>query len=212
MKKTFVISMLLLLSLGFAFAQGRYAARIGINFSNLSGDVKFDDKFGFHAGMMSEYKISPIFMVQPELLYTQRGARGLLIIYDDDYDDYYDDDYYYDDTAKYSTLLQYVELPIFLKAVAEFPKTDYKIEPYIGPELRYFIYGSETIKSGSDKVKKKIDRDAINAFDYGLGFGLDFRYNKDSTIGVRYSKGLAKPFKKVKLKNNAVMVYISQVY
>jgi len=88
--------------------------------------LSFDDKFGFHAGMMSEYKISPYIHGFSLSCFTlKEELADCWLIYDDDYDDYYDDDYYYDDTAKYSTPApQYVELPIFLKAVAEFPKTE----------------------------------------------------------------------------------------
>ncbi len=192
MKKTFVISMLLLLSFSFAFAQGNYGVRGGLNLSNFDGDGKQDNKIGFHAGFMMEYKVHPFIVVQPELLYTQRGSHKEIA------------------KIKTDNLLHYVELPIFLKG--SFGTHDFKIEPYLGPEFRYLVKGGWKVKGGDSETSGDFDKDDINSFDYGLGFGLDLRINRDMLLGARYSMGMAEVFDVGNSKNTAIMINLGYTY
>lgn len=200
MKKTFVISMLLLLSISFAFAQaqGNYGVRAGLNLSNFDGDSKADNKIGFHAGFMMEYKVHPLIVVQPELLYTQRGTHHETKVPGT--------------TSKTDDLLHYVELPIFLKA--SIGTADFKIEPYLGPEFRYLVKGGWKTKAGSSETSGDYDKDDINSFDYGLGLGLDLRINRDILLGARYSMGMAEVFKSklFKDKNTSIMINLGYIY
>lgn len=192
MKKTFVISMLLLLGITFAFAQGNYGVRAGLNLSNLDGNRKADNKIGFHAGFMMDYKLHPFIIIQPELLYTQRGTQREI------------------SKVTTSRLLHYVELPIFLKG--SFGTPDIKIEPYLGPEFRYLVKGGRKVKGGDNESTTDYDKDYINSFDWGLGFGLDLRINRDMLLGARYSMGMTEVFKDGKDKNTSIMINLGYSY
>lgn len=190
--------MLVLLGISFAFAQGTYGVRGGLNLANYTGDAGLDNKIGFHAGMMMEYKINPLLLIQPELLYTQRGThqdKKILGV-----------------QTKTDNTLHYVELPIFLKASVGIGDGDFKIEPYLGPEFRYLAKGKWSVKAGSSETSGDFDSDDVKAFDYGLGFGLDLRFHRNMLLGARYSMGMAEPFKNSDAKNTAIMVNLGYIY
>lgn len=198
MKKTLIISMLLVLGISFAFAQGNYGVRAGLNLSNFEGDGNQDNKIGFHAGFMMDYPVHSLIRIQPELTYTQRGNHSEVKLLGT--------------TIKTDNLLHYVELPIFLKASIALASDNFKVEPYVGPELRYLVKGTKKIKGGSNESSGDYDKDDINAFDYGVGFGLDFRINRDMLLGARYSMGMAEVFKNANSKNTAIMVNLGYSY
>lgn len=64
-----------------ADAQATFGVRAGANLSNLSGDVtddsRFNNKFGWHAGVTANFGIvEDFFSIQPELYYTNKGFRN----------------------------------------------------------------------------------------------------------------------------------------
>lgn len=198
MKKTLIISMLLVLSISFAFAQASYGVRAGLNLSNFNGDGNKDNKVGFNAGFMMDYPVHSLIRIQPELNYTQRGNHSEVKLLGT--------------TIKTDNLLHYVELPIFLKGSFAIASDNFKIEPYAGPEFRYLVKGTKKIKGGSNESSGDYDKDDINSFDYGVGFGLDLRINQDMLLGARYSMGMAEVFKHANSKNTAIMFNLGYSY
>ncbi len=174
MKKVIIILALLCLSLGMVFAQSVYGLRAGVNFSNYSGDdVDADSRIGVNGGMIMQYHLHPLLILQPELIYTQRGAQseteGYIL------------------EIKTSETLHYAELPLFLKI--DLGQGNLKLQPYLGPELRYLIKGVRKTETGGHEESE--DMDNIRDFDYGLGLGLDVVANINFMIGVRYSIGMS---------------------
>jgi opacity protein-like surface antigen len=173
MKKVVLVSLMMVLALGFAYAQSIYGLRGGVNFSNYGGDPDMDSKIGFNFGMMMQYDLHPMLILQPELNYTQRGAQteGSILGVDFERKD----------------TLHYAELPIYLKL--DMAEGDFKIQPYLGPELRYLIKGNSKIEIGDDENDEDIED--LKSLDYGLGIGLDIVFNTNILAGIRYSLGLA---------------------
>jgi hypothetical protein len=200
MKKVIIILALLGLSLGMVFAQSVYGLRAGVNFSNYSGDdVDADSRIGLNGGMIMQYHLHPLFILQPELIYTQRGAQseteGLVL------------------ETKTSDTLHYVELPLFLKL--DLGQGNLKLQPYLGPEFRYLIKGVHKEEVGDHEDSD--DMENLRDFDYGLGLGLDVVANVNFMVGVRYSIGMSDIFEKslgiqLDARNTSLMLNLGILY
>ncbi|MCB5252828.1 MAG: porin family protein [Candidatus Cloacimonadaceae bacterium] len=146
MKKVVLISLLAVLGISFAFGQSIYGLRGGLNISNYGGDPEMDSKIGFHGGMMMQYHLDQMLILQPELLYTQRGAQEEAL------------------GIEHKQTLHYLELPIFAKL--DLGEGKLKFQPYLGPEFRYLIKGNSTLKTDLMKrqLKSKTRRISILAW------------------------------------------------
>lgn len=192
MKKLVLISLLAVLGISFAFSQSIYGLRGGLNISNYSGDPDMDAKIGFHGGMVMQAHLHPLLILQPELLYTQRGAQAESNIIGD-----------------VKETLHYVELPILAKL--NLGTGNLKFQPYLGPEFRYLIKGNRTVKMGNIETTNEIDD--YTDFDFGLGLGMDIVFNTNMLFGARYSMGLMDIYDgNAEVKTNAIMINLGFLY
>jgi len=155
------------------FGQARAGIKGGLNVSNLYIDDLDDEnaRYGLNIGLFGQVLASETFAIQPELLYSTKGAKasyeGIV-----------------DQTIKYN--INYLDLPV----LAVF-KLGESAEIHVGPYASYLLNAnisySGDIVSGDDEI----DRDHLKSFDYGLagGFGLNFGAIQ---VGARYNYGLAK--------------------
>lgn len=172
MKKVVLITLLAVLGISFAFGQSIYGLCGGLNLSNYSGDPDMDSKIGFHGGMIMQYHMHPMLILQPELLYTQRGAQDEFTVLGV--------------KTEIKQTLHYIELPIMVKL--DLGEGNLKFQPYLGPEFRYLIKGNQKTKIGSTENTREIKN--LKDFDFGLGFGVDVVFNTNMLVGARYSMGL----------------------
>ncbi len=57
-------------------AQAKVGSVIGINFSEMHGDVKADGLlFGFHIGALANFGITNNLMIEPQVVYTTKGIK-----------------------------------------------------------------------------------------------------------------------------------------
>ncbi len=77
MKKILVVMLLAVLGLSLAYANEAFGLRAGLNLTNRtysgSNDIDTDNRIGFHAGVVAQYPIGKYLVLQPELMYTQKG-------------------------------------------------------------------------------------------------------------------------------------------
>ena len=169
--KKLVFLVVLVLVVSFLSAQGISAKGIkaGVNLANLSGDDVEDTvmKIGFAVGAFLTYDINEMIAVQPELLYTMKGAKMEIDGSDDDVIFKYD----------------YIELPILFKYKIAM---DGGVKPniFLGPALAFNI--AATYEFGDDDG----DIEDTTALDYGLVFGAGVDINQ-ITIDARYELGFA---------------------
>ncbi|WP_445457784.1 porin family protein [Flavobacterium sp. HNIBRBA15423] len=146
----------------------------GVNFSNMYTEDVDDNNVltSFNAGIYAKLPLTDAIAIQPELLYSRKGAE---LVYDN---------VFAEGTAKFK--LNYIELPILLK----FNLTD-NFNIHAGPYFAYLIDAQVTNETddGTFDFEDNYDNDDFNKFDYGLsaGVGLDF---ESIGIGVRYNYGL----------------------
>jgi len=155
-------------------AQMRAGIKGGLNVSNLYvDDVENENtRFGFNLGFYGQVLSSDVFAIQPELLFSTKGAK---VEYGGNL---------FDQTVKYN--LNYLDLPV----LAVF-KLGESAEIHVGPYLSYLLAANISTDGDFGSGVDEVDRDNLKPFDYGLsgGFGLNFG---PFQVGARYNYGLAK--------------------
>jgi len=159
-----------------ALAQGRVRAGIkgGLNASSLyydsQGVSNKNERIGFHVGVFAQAPIGEFFAIQPELLYTTKGASA----------DYNILGFNGTNTFK----LNYAELPV----LATF-KLGQAVELQAGPYVSYLLNSNINSNGDFGSGSTAINRDNFNKIDYGLAGGLNVYFGK-AFIGARYAQGL----------------------
>jgi len=155
--------------------QPKIGIKGGINLSNLYvDDVKDENmKVGVNVGMFAKFPITKGFSIQPEVLYSSKGAK---LYYDNIFGE-----------GEYRFNLNYVEVPVL--AVFNVSKN---INLQAGGYAAYLTSANiKRLDASSGDVDKIADlnTDNFKRFDYGLVGGLGFDI-QNFTIGARYNYGL----------------------
>ncbi len=155
--------------------QPKFGIKGGINLSNLYVDDVEDEnmKVGVNVGVFAKLPVTKGFSIQPELLYSSKGAK---ITYNNIFGD-----------GEYRFNLNYVELPVL--AVFNLGKN---FNIHAGPYAA--LLTSANIKrldneSGDVDDIADLDTDNFKRFDYGLVGGVGFDI-QNFTLGARYNYGL----------------------
>ena len=153
----------------------KFGIKGGLNLANLYADEVKDENFkaGFNGGFYAKLPVSKGFSIQPELLYSNKGAKLS-----------YDAGIFGE--GEYRFNLHYIELPVL--AVVNVVKN---FNIHAGPYVSYLAGANITRLDDEDDVNSITDlkADNFNRIDYGLagGVALDFQ---NLTIGARYNYGL----------------------
>jgi long-subunit fatty acid transport protein len=174
MKKVFLIVIVTLLGLGNLSAQEvKFGAKVGLNSSNLRGDMDFDSKIGFNVGAFAEISLLDKFIFQPELLFSTQGAKFETS----------------DANAAVSIKVNYLNIPLMLK----YGVTD-KLFLEFGPQLGFLLSGKskfEVTYGGETDSEEEDIKDSSKSFDFGLNFGASFDVAENIMIGARYNLGVS---------------------
>ena len=159
-----------------ATAQSRVRTGLkgGLNASSLfydgQGVSNKNERIGFHAGVFAQVPAGESFAIQPELLYTTKGA-----------------------SANYNILgingantfrLNYAELPV----LATF-KLGQAVELQAGPYVAYLLNSNINSNGDFGVGTGAINRNNFNKVDYGVAGGLNIYFGK-AFVGARYEQGL----------------------
>lgn len=167
----------------FAFSQSssdssnlKFGIKGGANFSNLySNNVEENNVLiGFNAGVFAKLLITKSIAIQPELLYTTKGAE---LKYNNPF---------VNGQAKFR--LNYIEVPVLLIV-----NLTENFNIHAGPYFAYLIDGKATNNSQGTlfDIEQNLKNEDYNKFDTGLSVGLGFDKNQFG-FGVRYNYGLQK--------------------
>jgi hypothetical protein len=152
----------------------KFGFKGGANFSNLYTDNVDDNNVlvGFQAGVFAKVPITSFFAIQPELLYSTKGAE---LVYNNAF---------VNGTAKFR--LNYIELPVL--AVINLSEN---FNVHAGPYIAYLVDGKATNDSQGTlfDVENNLSNDDYNKIDAGLAVGLGFDADTIG-FGVRYNYGL----------------------
>jgi Outer membrane protein beta-barrel domain len=206
-----ILAIVLLVSISqLTFAQSssdtsklKFGLKGGVNFSNLyTQDVETNDVLiGFNAGLFAKLPIAEMFAIQPELLYTTKGAK---LTYNN---------YFVNGSAKFN--LNYIELPVLLVI-----NLTNNFNIHAGPYVAYLVDGKATNDAQGTllDIQNNLKNEDYNKFDTGLAVGVGFDADKIG-FGVRYNYGLQKVGKERSFlgtnytfpdgKNSVINLYLS---
>jgi len=192
--KSILIAVAFCLGLGMSQANAQVFVKAGINIASLSDNTINDPEFnlaeldrksttGFQGGIGVDLPVSPMFSVQPELLFIQKGGKNISEI---DEDNRLEQRIYYN----------YIEVPVMakLKFYGEDSGSGFYFlaGPFAGLALggRYTedrtILGVHTERNADFNFENKDEDDFQKRLDWGVSFGggvqfshvfLDLRYN-----------------------------------
>ncbi len=160
-----------------------FGVRGGANISNLSGDLRNEDRFenkvGFHGGIFANFGIvDDFFSIQPELLYSSKGFKN--------------------EESEYTVLNQtyrregksnynYLDLPVLAKIKAG------PLYFEAGPQASYLLSVNNETKTYINDNLQSTNRDekskeGLSEFEVGYAAGIGFTSRNNAiSFGVRYN-------------------------
>jgi hypothetical protein len=176
---------LVLMGPGPAAAQPPRVSRVGLKLGGSLAQYRGKNAFvgngnlgGYCGGGILHLPVSAAFSVQPELLYSQKGARGQTFIFPNN-------------TAVSGTQrLVYAEVPILAKLRS---KAGLYVE--LGPSLSYLLSASADFNSSASGQGNLDNRSSFKPFEWGYAAGAGFQTDKGFMLGARYTRGLTSVFK-----------------
>ncbi|KAB1064530.1 porin family protein [Salibacter halophilus] len=144
----------------------------GLNMSNLYIDNVDDEnmRIGYHAGFYGQIHIDDKFLIQPELLFSTKGAHAY-------YNGIFNQDVRFN--------LNYIDLPVLASVeLGEF------LVLQAGGYASYLISANTDYSNSIVSGFQELDRDNFHSVDYGLVAGVAANF-EPIQIGVRYSRGLS---------------------
>ncbi|WAC02883.1 porin family protein [Lacinutrix neustonica] len=151
-----------------------FGLKAGVNFAKLTGDdvENADGRTGIHFGVVAEIPVSDVFSIQPEVLYSQQGLQ-------EDFTG-----------GEYKLKLDYINVPVFAKFyVAE------GLALELGPQFGFNVSSKSEVQiEGADGEEiSSIERDledSVEAFDFGAGAGVSYKFDGGVFLQARYVLGL----------------------
>lgn len=188
-------------------AQGLTAGlKAGMNIANVHGDdvklaealgVEFSSNIGLCVGGFVTYSLSDMFAIQPELLFTMKGAKMEVAGY------------------KETVKVNYLEIPVLAKLSIPTPG-NVKPSLFVGPSLAIKLSAKAEWEEDGESGEEDISEE-VKSTDFGLvfGAGIDFGLGQGKlTVDARYTLGLTKVQKpeeeeeEVDMKNGAISIMV----
>ncbi|MDH5173815.1 MAG: PorT family protein [Elusimicrobiota bacterium] len=182
----FAIVVVFTLSSASVSAQGVTGGlKAGMNIANMHGDnvklaeelgIEFSSKIGLCAGGFITYTLNDMFAVQPEFLFSVKGAKGEGEIEGE--------------PTKITMRMNYLEIPVLAKLLIPTPG-DVRPSLFVGPSLAIKLTGKSKLESAAGS--EEADIEGLKSTDFGLVFGggIDFALGRGKfTVDARYTLGL----------------------
>jgi hypothetical protein len=153
--------------------------KVGMNLASNHGDDVEDAKIklGFCGGGFVAFALGHVAVIQPELLYSQKGAKW--------------EDVFLDETYKVTYKFSYLEIPVLIKMIIP---VQGKVKPnlFLGPYFGIMITDPR-VEIKVDGTTMEDDLQGVKDTDFGvvLGGGVDFGLKKGKIVfDARYGLGL----------------------
>jgi len=154
----------------------KFGIKGGLNLTNLYvADVSSEHiKAGFNAGVYAKLPVTRGFSIQPELLYSVKGAK-------ENYNNFVDG------SGEYRFNLGYMELPVL--AVVNLAKN---FNLHAGGYAAYLVNANvkDVNSNGHIQGATELNTDNFKRWDFGLAGGAAFDIDH-FTLGARYNYGLS---------------------
>jgi hypothetical protein len=159
-----------------SFAQAKFGAKAGTNFSNVTDKgagitSTYVSKTGLNFGLFADFEISDKFSVQPELNFSQMGAKQT------------DTELGITETTKLN--LNYIAIPVLAKVHIS------DLALMAGPQLSFLTSAKAktTITGlGSETTDETVD---FKGSEFSLILGAEYGFGDKFVLGARYQAGLS---------------------
>jgi hypothetical protein len=205
----------LLLTFSICKAQNfKFGIKTGLNMASFSvkvNDIKIKPLFGMHAGIVFQAKLTSGFYIQPEILFSQQGAKveSMRTVSLEGTN--------FDIQGTAIQKLQYLNMPLLAKF-----SLSKKLNLEAGPHVSYLLQSKTTIETlttstnpdyaPSKEVNMPDTKDAFNKYDIGATLGLDYQLLNGIFFQGRYNLGFIKPLKKETYDSRNGVLQISLGY
>lgn len=188
MKKTILSLAILTGFAGAAHAQTgvKYGLKGGFNTSTFSGaDSKGTNyKVGFTAGAFLNFGVTDNFSVQPEFLYSQKGAA---------IKDY---SYASNNNNKFKSTLGYLDVPVMLRYNIGEDGKGLFVE--LGPQGSFLLHQRSFVENGNgDEISgtRNTNTDGLNKVIIGYAGGIGYQLTSGLGLNLRYTGDFAQVYK-----------------
>ena len=186
--RSIIISILLMPQIVFTQKNINVGFQTGFNLSTISLikiPASISPRMGYMVGLLTEIRISENISIQPELLYTEKGAEGA-----SDYGTIHDG-YYYSRPVEFTWIINYISIPINLEVrFASINETNFYV--FAGPNISFRLL-SEVEKTIDFKTSTS-PTENCEPIDYSLDLGTGFEQRIGHAtmffVNLRYSHGI----------------------
>lgn len=166
----------------------------GINFANLGGsDVEdTDSRTAFNVGVFAGIQLANILYLQPEVLYTMKGATQKFD--------------FQGTTIKTTVKLTYLEIPVLFRLNVPVQGSNVAPNFFAGPALAFKLSAKAKAEGGGQSAEEDIEE--VKSTDFSLVFGAGLGVGPVS-FDVRYSLGLSSiddSAENADVKNNVISI------
>jgi len=173
-----------------------YGIKAGINIANLHGTGSTYSRIGFCGGCFAILKLTDVFVVQPEALYTQKGTkwgRALML----------------PGTLQVVSKLNYFEMPILLKMILP-DKGNVKPHLFVGPYFGLNVSAKDRIEVNGEIREEDIENAQGTEFGMVFGGGLDFILRTGRIVfDGRYTVGLTTTLEEsIETRNRVISIML----
>lgn len=203
-----LLSLGLLVGVSFA-AQAQSASfgvKAGVSLTNVTGDNTQDVKnlVGFHGGLVANFAVNDVFSIQPELLYSMKGAKveESTSLGGTTYSD------------KITSRLHYIDVPVLARVNAG------GLFFELGPQVGFLVAAKQKqeVSGGIGSGTYDTDiKDQLRTVDFGYVAGLGYQVSNGPGIGLRYNGGFSDTNKSSSsnssaVRNSAFQLYVSFMF
>jgi hypothetical protein len=159
----------------------KYGIKGGFNGSTFSGtnSAGSEYKAGFAAGVFANFGVSDNFSVQPEVLYSQKGASI--------------DDYAGINGTTYKNTLGYLDVPIMLRYNVGQDGKGFFVE--VGPQGSFVLHSRQFLQTSGNKTTESTSTEDLNKVAIGYVGGLGYQITSGLQLGVRYTGDFSQVYK-----------------
>ncbi len=179
MKKIIFIVVALLVSAATYAQEAHFGVKAGMNLSNMTGDdIDGDMKAGIYLGGFVNFKLTEKFALQPELIYSQQGAKN--------------DEGGVDEKLR----TDYLNVPIMAKF---YVSEGFNLQ--VGPQIGFLL------KSEYEQDDVDVDiKDETKGVDFSLGLGCEYEMESGFGINLRYNIGLSEVYDDIDPKHSVLQI------
>ncbi|MBD0331113.1 MAG: PorT family protein [Chitinophagaceae bacterium] len=159
----------------FAQAGANFGIKAGLNIANLNiensnyNDFTTDSRIGFHTGLLAHVHLTPEWALQPEVVYSQEGAKLKFNLSGQD--------------VEVKTKLDYINIPVAIQYMFH---NGFRIEAV--PQLGVMINSKYEDDDGTEDDAD----DDFKSTNFSVGPGIGYLTYSGFGVGARYMFGISK--------------------